>query len=42
MPVLPRSKMKKSGLRPELRAEIPEILSGWIATNFTRALGADL
>jgi len=36
MPKLPKSKERKSGLRPELRAEIPMELSSWIARYFTR------
>ena len=36
MPVLPRGKMAKSGMRPDLRAEIPPALADWIADNFTR------
>lgn len=38
MPKLPRGKMAKSGMRPELRAEIPPTLSDWIATCYTKAL----
>jgi hypothetical protein len=38
MPQLPRGKMSRSGMKPELRAEIPPVLSDWIANNFTRSL----
>lgn len=37
MPQLPRGKMAKSGMNPELRAEIPPALADWIADNYTRA-----
>jgi hypothetical protein len=30
LPTVPRTKTKKSGLRPDLRAEIPAILADWI------------
>ena len=36
MPVLPRGKMAKSGMRPELRAEIPEALADTVADQYTR------
>jgi hypothetical protein len=36
MPQLPRGKMAKSGMRPDLRAEIPPALADWIADNYTR------
>lgn len=36
MPQLPRGKMAKSGMKPELRAEIPPALADWIAENFTK------
>jgi len=36
MPKLPRGKMAKSGMRPDLRAEIPPHLADWIAQCFTR------
>jgi len=29
--------MAKSGMNPELRAEIPPALADWIAENYTRA-----
>lgn len=35
MPTLPRGKMRKSGLHPELRAEIPKELADWIARLWT-------
>jgi|GEM_PF-2877402 len=35
MPVLPRGKMAKSGMRPELRAEIPPALADTVADYFT-------
>lgn len=35
MPVLPRGKMAKSGMRPELRAEIPPALADTVADWFT-------
>jgi len=38
MPQLPRSKAAKSGMRPDLRAEIPPPLADWIAHNYTRQL----
>ena len=37
MPQLHRGKMAKSGMKPELRAEIPPALADWIAENYTRA-----
>jgi hypothetical protein len=37
MPQLPRGKMAKSGMNPELRAEIPPVLADWISDNYTRA-----
>lgn len=37
MPQLPRGKMAKSGMNPELRAEIPPALADWIADNYSRA-----
>lgn len=37
MPQLPRGKMAKSGMRPDIRAEIPPVLADWIADNFTKA-----
>ena len=40
MPKLPMGKERKSGLRPELRAEIPDELSTWIAAYFERIHGA--
>jgi hypothetical protein len=36
MPQLPRGKMAKSGMKPELRAEIPPALADRIADNYTR------
>jgi hypothetical protein len=36
MPRLPRGKAAKSGMRPELRAEIPPALANWIAECFTK------
>lgn len=36
MPQLPRRKMAGSGMRPDLRAEIPPHLADWIADNYTR------
>lgn len=36
MPRLPRGKMAKSGMKPELRAEIPPALAEWIADYYTR------
>ena len=38
MPHLPRRKMAKSGMRPELRAEIPLELAGWVSACFTKNL----
>lgn len=38
MPQLPRGKMAKSGMKPELRAEIPPVLADWIAHNFNRSI----
>lgn len=38
MPRLPRGKMAKSGMRPELRAEIPDELAGWVARCYTDRL----
>jgi SAM-dependent methyltransferase len=38
MPHIPRRKAAKSGMRPDLRAEIPPALADWIADNYTRAL----
>lgn len=38
MPVLPRGKMAKSGMKPELRAEIPPALAGTVAEWFTLQL----
>jgi hypothetical protein len=38
MPQLPRGKMAKSGLRPDLRAEIPKQLSETIADHYTKQL----
>lgn len=38
MPRLPRGKMRKSGKRPELRAEIPPQLSGSVADWFAAGL----
>lgn len=38
MPALPRGKMAKSGMRPDLRSEIPPHLADWIADNYTRAV----
>ena len=40
MPQLPRCKMAKSGMHPEIRAEIPPALADWIADNYTRRLAA--
>lgn len=37
MPRLPRGKMAKSGMNPELRAEIPPALADWVAECYTRA-----
>ena len=37
MPRLPRGKMAKSGMTPELRAEIPPALADWVAECYTRA-----
>jgi len=37
MPQLRRGKVRKTGMRPELRAEIPFVLADWIAANYTRA-----
>lgn len=36
MPRLPRGKMAKSGMKPELRAEIPAELADWVADCFTK------
>ena len=36
MPKLPMGKERKSGLRPDLRAEIPDALASWIAGYFSR------
>lgn len=36
MPQLPRGKVAKTGMHPELRAEIPPALADWIADNYTR------
>lgn len=36
MPQLPRRKMAGSGMRPDLRAEIPPHLADWIAENYTK------
>src|SRR6266542_2907943 len=41
MPKLPMGKERKSGLRPELRAEIPTELASWIAKYFTRNFRED-
>lgn len=38
MPALPRGKMKKSGMRPDLRAEIPGVLADAVADHFTAQL----
>jgi hypothetical protein len=40
MPVLPRGKMAKSGMRPELRAEIPPALADTVADYFTAHIAA--
>lgn len=40
MPLLPRGKMAKSGMRPDIRAEIPKELADWVAVKFTENLGA--
>ena len=40
MPQLPRGKMATSGMRPDIRAEIPAQLADWIANNFTRRIAA--
>ena len=40
MPKLPMGKERKSGLRPELGAEIPSELASWIAACFTRNYAA--
>jgi len=37
MPVLPRGKMAKSGMRPELRAEIPAALAETVERHFSMA-----
>jgi hypothetical protein len=39
MPQLPRKKTRSSGLRPDLRAEIPASLSDWIALNYSKKIG---
>lgn len=38
MPHIPRRKANKSGLRPDLRAEIPPHLADWIAHQYTKTL----
>ena len=42
MPQLPRGKMAKSGMKPELRAEIPAALADWVADNFTNHYRSEL
>jgi hypothetical protein len=41
MPILPRGKMAKSGMRPELRAEIPPALAETVARHFCMANVSD-
>jgi len=38
MPQLPRGKMAKWGMRPDIRAEIPPVLADWIAINFSKSI----